>query len=104
MSAAKSLPPTPLFYRLAELAAMLSVSEDTILRWTAEGTFPAPVKAGRNTRLYDVAEVEAWRQKRLAERTKPEPPPEKRGRGRPRADGTPAQPRKQPTPSTKWTP
>ena len=51
---------------VADLAAHLSVSKDTIWRWTRNGDFPAPVKLSPQMTRWRWADVQAWEQSRTA--------------------------------------
>jgi prophage regulatory protein len=45
---------------IKELCKVLDVSRATIYRWTAEQSFPAPVRLGRHSVRWRVEEVQAW--------------------------------------------
>ena len=51
---------------VADLAEHLSVSKDTIWRWTRNGDFPAPVKLSPQMTRWRWADVQAWEQSRTA--------------------------------------
>lgn len=51
---------------VADLATHLSVSKDTIWRWTRNGDFPAPVKLSPQMTRWRWADVHAWEAKRTA--------------------------------------
>ena len=48
------------FYNVHQLATRLSVSRATVWRWTADGSFPSPIKLGPNTTRWRGEDVEAW--------------------------------------------
>jgi predicted DNA-binding transcriptional regulator AlpA len=89
--------PEKVLIRLLDVAAMLSISTDQIMRLVAAGKFCTPVRIG-NSVLFEAADIRSYIAERKA--APPPPPPDpnvRRIRGRPRKDGTPAQPRKHPT-------
>ena len=57
---------TAQFYRLLQLKAILNVSGSSIWAWVKQGKFPKPVKLAENTTAWNVADVEAWAQSRIA--------------------------------------
>ena len=50
-------------YRLWEVAAMVGVSQRTIMRWEEKGEFPQRLNF-KSVRVYDRAEVDLWFQER----------------------------------------
>jgi excisionase family DNA binding protein len=82
--------------KFLDVASMLSVSTDHIRRQVAAGRFPSPVRIG-NSVLFESADIKGYiSQQKALPPPKPPDPNVKRIRGRPRKDGTPAQPRKKP--------
>jgi predicted DNA-binding transcriptional regulator AlpA len=76
---------SPEFVREAELVKRFSISAATIRRRIAAGQFPAPVRFGRQVRLWLASEIEAFAaQLALSDRsphaTPIAPPAKKRGR------------------------
>ncbi len=52
------------FYRLSQLKQQLSVSRSSIWAWVKEGSFPKPIKLGKNCTAWNAADVHAWVEKR----------------------------------------
>jgi prophage regulatory protein len=52
------------FYRLSQLKQQLSVSRSSIWSWVKEGTFPKPIKLGKNCTAWNAEDVHAWVEKR----------------------------------------
>ncbi len=53
--------------RVADLAALLSVSRTTVWRWTQSGHLPPPLKIGPHTTGWRSSVVEAWLDARASE-------------------------------------
>ena len=53
------------FYRLSQLKQQLSVSRSSIWSWVKEGTFPKPIKLGKNCTAWNADDVHAWVQSRI---------------------------------------
>ena len=53
------------FYRLSQLKKQLSVSRSSIWAWVKEGTFPKPIKLGKNCTAWNADDVHAWVQSRI---------------------------------------
>lgn len=53
--------------RLPEVIGQVGLSERTLYRYVASGTFPKPVKVGALS-MWIGTEVEAWVEQRIAER------------------------------------
>ena len=58
------------FYRLSQLKQQLSVSRSSIWAWVKEGSFPKPIKLGKNCTAWNAEEVHAWVQSRIDLRNK----------------------------------
>ena len=52
------------FYRLSQLKQQLSVSRSSIWSWVKEGTFPKPIKLGKNCTAWNADDIHAWVEKR----------------------------------------
>jgi prophage regulatory protein len=52
------------FYRLSQLKQQLSVSRSSIWSWVKQGTFPKPIKLGKNCTAWNAEDVHAWVEKR----------------------------------------
>ncbi len=52
------------FYRLSQLKQQLSVSRSSIWAWVKNGTFPKPIKLGKNCTAWNAEDVHAWVEKR----------------------------------------
>ena len=52
------------FYRLSQLKKQLSVSRSSIWAWVKEGTFPKPIKLGKNCTAWNSADIEKWIEER----------------------------------------
>jgi len=52
------------FYRLSQLNQQLSVSRSSIWAWVKEGSFPKPIKLGKNCTAWNAEDVHEWVQKR----------------------------------------
>jgi prophage regulatory protein len=52
------------FYRLSQLKQQLSVSRSSIWAWVKEGSFPKPIKLGKNCTAWNAEDVHAWVEKR----------------------------------------
>jgi predicted DNA-binding transcriptional regulator AlpA len=65
-------PDLPRYIDLATVLEILTVSRRTLRRMTTKGRFPAPIILGHRTRVWSLADIDAWRAKqetaRLAER------------------------------------
>ena len=46
--------------RLPEVAEKLTISSVTVRRWVKSGTFPKPIRLGKNTVAWRIADVENW--------------------------------------------
>lgn len=55
----------PIFYRLPQLKARLSVSGSSIWAWVKAGKFPKPVKLSENTTAWLAEDIEVWAQSRI---------------------------------------
>ena len=53
------------FYRLSQLKQQLSVSRSSIWAWVKQGTFPKPIKLGKNCTAWNAEEVNTWVQSRI---------------------------------------
>lgn len=53
------------FYRLSQLKKQLSVSRSSIWAWVKEGSFPKPIKLGKNCTAWNADDVHAWVQSRI---------------------------------------
>lgn len=53
------------FYRLSQLKEKLSVSRSSIWAWVKNGTFPKPIKLGKNCTAWNSEDVHAWVQSRI---------------------------------------
>ena len=60
MSRASESNPPRMFYRFADLQAMLGVKRHTLYRWIKDRKFPRPVKLGENTVAWRAADIQAW--------------------------------------------
>lgn len=49
-----------LVLRAGDVLARLKVSRATLWRWCREGTFPAPIRLGRNTVAWRATDVADW--------------------------------------------
>ena len=47
--------------RLADVRELLGVSASTVYRWQSEGSFPKPLKLGRNMVRWRIDDIVAWR-------------------------------------------
>lgn len=52
------------FYRLSQLKQQLSVSRSSIWAWVKNGSFPKPIKLGKNCTAWNADDVHAWVEKR----------------------------------------
>ena len=52
------------FYRLSQLKKQLSVSRSSIWAWVKEGTFPKPIKLGKNCTAWNSVDIEKWIEER----------------------------------------
>ena len=50
----------PVFYREAEVLALIGCSKATLARWRQAGRFPQPVELGPNSLAWRREDVEAW--------------------------------------------
>jgi prophage regulatory protein len=48
------------FYRIPQLIQILNVSKSTIWSWVKDGTFPAPIKLGKNCSAWSSEVVNKW--------------------------------------------
>ena len=53
------------FYRLSQLKKQLSVSRSSIWAWVKNGSFPKPIKLGKNCTAWNADDVHAWVQSRI---------------------------------------
>jgi len=53
------------FYRLSQLKEKLSVSRSSIWSWVKDGSFPKPIKLGKNCTAWNSDDVHAWVQSRI---------------------------------------
>ena len=53
------------FYRLSQLKQQLSVSRSSIWAWVKEGSFPKPIKLGKNCTAWNAEDVHVWIQSRI---------------------------------------
>lgn len=56
---------TKRFYRINELAVMLSVSKSTIWNWVKKGSFPQAFKLAENTTAWRSVDIEKWIENRI---------------------------------------
>ena len=52
------------FYRLSQLKKQLSVSRSSIWSWVKNGTFPKPIKLGKNCTAWNSEDIQNWIEKR----------------------------------------
>ena len=52
------------FYRLSQLKKQLSVSRSSIWAWVKQGSFPKPIKLGKNCTAWNSDDIDAWVEKR----------------------------------------
>jgi len=52
------------FYRLSQLKQKLSVSRSSIWSWVKEGTFPKPIKLGKNCTAWNASDINNWVEER----------------------------------------
>jgi len=55
-----TVPANTLYLSVEQVALRYGVSKDTIWRWKRKGEYPAPVKLGRTTTRWRLAEIEEW--------------------------------------------
>jgi prophage regulatory protein len=48
------------FFRLSQLKQQLSVSRSTIWSWVKNGTFPKPIKLGKNCTAWNSTDIDNW--------------------------------------------
>ncbi len=48
------------FYRIKQLAEMLSVSKSSIWGWVKNGTFPKPIKFTKNVTVWSSLDIAKW--------------------------------------------
>jgi prophage regulatory protein len=48
------------FYRVKQIAQMLSVNKSTIYKWIEEGKFPEGVRVSPNLRVWDKTDVDKY--------------------------------------------
>lgn len=53
-------PVQPQFYRVTDIANLLSVSVSSIWGWVKKGTFPSPIKLSANITAWEVTAVDSW--------------------------------------------
>ena len=53
------------FYRLSQLKKQLSVSRSSIWAWVKEGSFPKPIKLGKNCTAWNAEDGHVWVQSRI---------------------------------------
>jgi len=53
------------FYRLSQLKEKLSVSRSSIWSWVKDGSFPKPIKLGKNCTAWNSEDIHAWVQSRI---------------------------------------
>ena len=53
------------FYRLTQLKQQLSVSRSSIWAWVKNGTFPKPIKLGKNCTAWNSSDIHAWIEQRI---------------------------------------
>jgi prophage regulatory protein len=54
------------FYRLSQLKQQLSVSRSSIWAWVKEGSFPKPIKLGKNCTAWNADDIHAWVEERTS--------------------------------------
>jgi len=52
------------FYRLSQLKKQLSVSRSSIWAWVKEGSFPKPIKLGKNCTAWNSSDIDNWIEER----------------------------------------
>ena len=52
------------FYRISQLQSKLDVSRSSIWSWVKQGSFPKPIKLGKNCTAWNADDVHAWVEKR----------------------------------------
>ncbi len=52
-------------YRLSYLVEKLLISKSTIWIWIKEGSFPKPIRLGRNSVAWLASDIENWIQSRI---------------------------------------
>jgi prophage regulatory protein len=53
------------FYRLSQLKEKLSVSRSSIWSWVKDGSFPKPIKLGKNCTAWNSEDIHAWVRSRI---------------------------------------
>lgn len=51
------------FYRVKEVAQMLSVSKSSIWGWAKNGSFPQPIKLSKNVTVWSLIDITLWLEK-----------------------------------------
>ena len=52
-------------YRITYLAKKLVISKSTIWLWVKEGSFPKPIRLGKNSVAWLASDIENWIQSRI---------------------------------------
>ena len=48
------------FYRISHLQKKLGVSRSSLWSWVKQGSFPKPIKLGRNCTAWNSADIDQW--------------------------------------------
>ena len=52
------------FYRVSHLQQKLGVSRSSLWSWVKQGTFPKPIKLGKNCTAWNSADIDSWIEQR----------------------------------------
>jgi len=58
------------FYRLSQLNKQLGVSRSSIWAWVKNGSFPKPIKLGKNCTAWNSSDIDNWIEERKSISTK----------------------------------
>jgi excisionase family DNA binding protein len=47
-------------YRVAELAALLHIHQQTVWKWARDGAMPAPIRLGEGVTVWRAVDIENW--------------------------------------------
>ena len=53
------------FYRISQLQSKLDVSRSSIWSWVKQGSFPKPIKLGKNCTAWKSSDIKTWIEQRI---------------------------------------
>ena len=54
------------FYRISHLQKKLGVSRSSLWSWVKQGSFPKPIKLGKNCTAWNASDINHWVEERIS--------------------------------------